>query len=359
MNLKNHYKLGSVLLLILSTISTMGFIFRGESEKLLIQSSIDEVEVLKQKLSNFTLNDGEEYKLINSALKKNYTISFSGKIIDFDTLVIGKGDNRYLSSFIIINRDSIIFNRITRGNKQTSIKHDLKLTNNLGIDIERSLKSTVVTIINEGDTLKIDSDFTGMNSPFVRSSGSTIQVNNFEFKTAEYDADVFIFGDSYVNCASPERWPYYIYNQDLTFLCDGLPGGKSNDAYDFMVSAFSVHKPQYAIWCLGMNDGSDEQEANPKWKSYVQKVVDLCERNNVTLILSTVPTVPSRNHEAKNKIVRQSGYRYIDFDKAISDGKGNWNEGLLAKDGVHPSRLGAEAMANAFIKDFPEIKNYK
>lgn len=78
----------------------------------------------------------------------------------------------------------------------------------------------------------------------------------------------------------------------------------------------------------------------------------------ITLILATVPSVPKIDNTGKNKIVRESGYRYIDFDEAVSDGHGNWKAGMLSKDGVHPSKSGAKAMAEQVLIDFPEIRNY-
>ena len=317
-----------------------------------------ELKLYEKKRSNFTLHSGDECKLINSAIKQDYQIFFSGRIVDFDTLVIGKGSGKYLSSYLLINQDSIIFYRMTHGKTSRSFKHHFRLKNNLSISIDRKADSTLVILINEKDTLKITSDFVGMNHPFVRSSGSVIDVDQFEFHCDDYYSDVFVFGDSYVNCGSPQRWPYYLYRKGYQFLCDGLPGGRSGDSYDFLQSAFSVHKPEYVIWCLGMNDGIDQDMPDPDWKGYVQRVMDVCARNNVTLILATIPTVPSRNHTWKNEFIRKSGYRYIDFDQAVSDGKGNWKTGMLAADGVHPSETGAKAMAEEFLKAFPEMKNF-
>jgi hypothetical protein len=318
----------------------------------------NDFKLFKKKLINFTLKSGEKYKLINSAIKQDYNIFFSGNIVNFDTLIIGKGNKRYLSSYILINRDSIFFNKITSGETTISYKHNLSLNNNLSISIDRKVDSTIVTFINEEDTLKITSDFVGMNNPFIRSYGSVIDVNKFEFTCNDYNDNVYIFGDSYVNCNNPNRWPYYLYNNDYKFLCDGLPGGNSIDSYDFISSAFSVHKPKYLIWCLGMNDGSDRLGISPKWKYYVKKVMDLCSKNNVSLILATIPSVPIVDNTSKNKFIKESGYRYIDFDKAVSDGNGNWIKGMLSNDEVHPSEMGAKKMAEEFLKSFPEIKKH-
>jgi len=358
--MQTNKQTNTILLVIFLCITfIVSFNFRCELGRVLHFGTKQEPELklFEKNRNNFVLKNGDEYKLINSAIKQDYTIFFSGNIVNFDTLVIGKGIEKYLSSYLLINHDSIIFNSVDNVKKRKAYKHYLKLKNSLSINIDRKLDSTIVTIINEKDTCKITSDFVGMNNPFIRSMGSLINVDKFEFICNDYYSDVYVFGDSYVNCASPKRWPYYLYNKGYTFLCDGLPGGKSIDSYDFISSALTVHKPKYLIWCLGMNDGSDKPETSPTWKYYLDKVVYLCNKNNITLILATVPSVPTIDNTGKNKFVRESGYRYIEFDKAVSDSKGNWKRGMLSNDGVHPAEMGAKAMAEQLLKDFPEIKN--
>ena len=316
-----------------------------------------ELNLYKTKQENFKLDDGGTCKLINSAIKHNYEIVFKGEIIKFDTLIIGKGKEGYLSSYLVITRDSVILNNSTNVKTSTSYKHNLKLEGNLTVNINRKLDSTIITLVNQQETLSITADFAGMGHPFIESVGSIINVNSFDFNCDDYYSDVFIFGDSYVNIAAPTRWPFYINNKGYKFLCDGLPGGSSVHSYDFVCSAFSAHKPKYLVWCLGMNDGSDGKlGASCEWKLYVEKVMDLCAKNNVTLILATIPSVYQIDNTKKTHFVKKSGYRFIDFDKAVSDGKGNWKEGMLSSDGIHPTAEGAEALAEEFLKSFPEIK---
>lgn len=313
----------------------------------------------EQNRSGFTLKSGDEYKLINSAIKQDYTIFFSGKLVELDTLIIGKGIKKYLSSFLVLTHDSIFISRIATDKKTKSYKHNVNLQENLIISIHRKINTTFVSLISEKDTFKITSDFAGMNNPFVKSIGTRIDVDKFEFTCKDYISDVYIFGDSYVNCGTPRRWPYYIYRDGFQFLCDGLPGGTSIDSYDYLHSALSIHQPKFLIWCLGMNDGNDDEfGASVSWKDHLKMVMELCEKNNITLILATVPSVPTRDNTKKNEFVRNSGYRFIDFDKAVSDGKGIWKQGMLSDDGVHPTEIGGKALAERFLVDFPEIKDY-
>ncbi|MEO9893024.1 hypothetical protein [Aurantibacter sp.] len=355
----NKFLLG--LVIILGILLVYFYINKKKENKPIesIRTPVEKTEVLQKELHNFSLTEGEEYQLIDSAIKQNFRISFNGVIEKFDSLIIGKGSGRYLTSNLLLTKDSIIFNKVTNVETRKGYKHNLKLQNNITINIDRTVDSSSLTVINEKDTLKFNSDFVGMNNPFVRSSGSVIHVDTFSFNSPEYSSDIFVFGDSYVNIGSTKRWPYYIYNANYNFLCDGLPGGKSVDSYSFFNAAISIHKPKYVVWCLGMNDKSDVHTEDKDWKKYAERVMEVCEQNNISLILSTIPSVPSRNHKEKNKFVRESGYRFIDFDKAVSDGKGNWNKDLLASDEVHPTALGAKTLAEQFIIDFPEINNFK
>ena len=241
-----------IFVILLSFSSIIIYQFRREIRYILnfyTQPKV-ELKLYEIKRSNFILNNGDKIQLINSAIKQDYDIFFSGNIVNFDTLIIGKGMERYQSSYLLITRDSIIFNIITHVKTRNAYKHNLRLKGDLSINIQRKVNSANVTIINEKDTFKIISGFVGMDNPFIHSLGSFINVSKFEFTCNDYYSDVYVFGDSYVSCYSPTRWPYYLYNNSFKFLCDGLPGGNSIDSYDYINSAFSVNKPKYVIWCL-------------------------------------------------------------------------------------------------------------
>jgi len=360
MKLTKRKKVILILIIFSSIISTTVFEFKRELYYVFkfYTENEGEFQLNEKEINDFSLLNGQKYELINSGIKQNYNIYFEGNIVNFGTFFIGKGSEKYNSSYIEINKDSIVFNKIKTTKNTKSYEHNLSLKNNLSINIGREVNSTIVTIINEKDTLNINSDFVGMDKPFIKSVNSNINVDTFKFTSNDYYSDVFIFGDSYVNSGNPHRWPYYIYNKQYTFLLDGLPGGKSIDSYDYLKSALSIHKPKYLIWCLGMNDGGDRLGISLTWKHYLNKVEQLCKSNNINLILSTVPSIPTRDNTLKNEYVRKSGYRYIDFDKVVSDSKGNWKNGMLSDDGVHPTEMGAKVMSERFLVDFPEIKNY-
>ena len=103
-----------------------------------------------------------------------------------------------------------------------------------------------------------------------------------------------------------------------------------------------------------MNDSDISQYTN-----YFNNVKSICKSSGIELIAATIPSVPTRDKSAINEIVVNSGLRYIDFAKAVgADVESNWYEGFLHSDGVHPTELGAQALAMQVLTDFPEIMQY-
>ena len=61
-------------------------------------------------------------------------------------------------------------------------------------------------------------------------------------------------------------------------------------------------------------------------------------------------------YKGKNKWIRESGYHYIDFAKAVeADENGNWYSGLLSGDNVHPTEKGAKVLYSRAIADFADL----
>lgn len=106
-----------------------------------------------------------------------------------------------------------------------------------------------------------------------------------------------------------------------------------------------------------MNDADSSSSVNDTWKRCFDEVCAVCDYYEVELILTTTPNVPTVNNSFKNSIVRESGRRYIDFAQAVNaEAVGSpWYEGMLSSDGIHPTELGAKALAARFVVDVPEI----
>ena len=159
------------------------------------------------------------------------------------------------------------------------------------------------------------------------------------------------------------RWVGVMRNIGVfDFMVNALSGINSTNMMTDAFKAFAYGSPKFAIWGLGMNDGSDADAQTPKpaWLTAITSFINLCKEKNTIPILATIPCVPTINHEGKNAWVKASGYRYIDFAKAVNgdtytSGVNNWYDGMLSSDNVHPTSIGAQALAAQVMVDFPEI----
>jgi lysophospholipase L1-like esterase len=138
------------------------------------------------------------------------------------------------------------------------------------------------------------------------------------------------------------------------WLACGYPGATSTPALQSLQSLLKIGRPEIIVWTLGMNNG-DSGAVNSSWNSDLNSVKSLCDTHGITLILATIPTCPQADNTYKNNVVRQSGYRYVDFNKAVGVSGTTWYDGMLSSDNVHPTSLGAQALARQFVIDVPEI----
>jgi hypothetical protein len=157
-------------------------------------------------------------------------------------------------------------------------------------------------------------------------------------------------------------------------LLSARGGDNSEEEFAELQKCLNFGTPKYLLWCLGMNDAdTDLTTVNASWLSYVQQVISFCNSNDIVPVLATIPNTPTRMHEAKNAWVKASGYRYIDFARAVHGesfvqdtdtwyGAGTENDYLESaatpSGRVHPTPLGAKALATQVLADFPEIMEY-
>lgn len=154
--------------------------------------------------------------------------------------------------------------------------------------------------------------------------------------------NTWFFGDSYFDIWVPLLESMTKGN----YMVDGLSGRASAQAYTSLLANLKYHIPQTIVWCMGMNDNDiDDDTPNSSWKQYLGYVMNICKYLGINLILSTIPLVPERFNKAKNNYVTDSGYKYIDVNKAVgADISTAWYEGFCL-DGIHPTELGGYAIA--------------
>lgn len=241
--------------------------------------------------------------------------------------------------------------------------HGLSIANDLQVylKIKNEYKIEKLVLVSGGISVDMaDEDwrwFGNFGQPFVRPIGIEIPYISVGWSVSAFNQDIWICGDSYTSNAS-DRWVGYIYehNLDNKIAVMGYSGSKSPEQYVSLCNMLKIHKPKFVVWCLGMNE-EDTNAVNPQWKIYLDAVKNLCELYGINLILATIPCVPSIDNTYKNAIVRASGYRYIDFAKAVNaeNAGATWYSGMLSSDNVHPSEKGAKALFYQAISDVPEM----
>ena len=245
---------------------------------------------------------------------------------------------------------------------QDTQNHGLNISGKIVVIFEYNANGTATyTILANGKSFKHTIDFSlqSVSAPYLMSNGATLTDCKLTLSCTDIDKKIWCFGDSYF-AYSAERWTYYLreYGYDKNVLLDGFPGEGSVNGKASFATLLSMGTPKYAIWFLGMNDGSDPNDTTPStsWASNRDIFLSLCNQNGVTPIFATIPNVPSINHKGKNAWIKASGYRYIDMCHAVgADVNVNWLGTMLSSDKIHPSEDGARALFAQVIQDFPEV----
>lgn len=314
------------------------------------------------KISKGNLNDGDEITLEETMAKKNKQLIFFGKINTMGTIKIYHGVNLYNSGYIEINSTNLkVTTYDTAENVRKDVEHGLTLTDYIGIVVKTGNKNNLsVTILTNGGNFTVENIWWGASNGAIKvvSSGSVLENVSITWNCSDFKKPIWVYGDSYFDFYNKARWPYHVVQWGFdSFAAFGFPGAKSADVYPEWLRTLNHGTPSYAVWCLGMNDIDTETGINSEWKNYVEKFIQDCMDKNIIPILATIPNTPNRRHTYKNEYVKNSGYRYIDFAKAVNSETypASWDEGMLHTDNTHPTEEGAKALAIEALIDFPEI----
>lgn len=308
---------------------------------------------------------GERIALYENFIRKNTVLSVEYNASAFQPFVLGRGAENLYQSWWIKVTDTAVELYSSDGSSAS-----LKKTYNHGLTLGGKVKAVIteadaaglltLTIEDKTFTTSLDG-YWGGGAPFFTNNGSQNVNATLSFLPKDAACPVWIIGDSYIDWRYNLRWPYFLFSKGYTkWLGDHLPGGASARLFAAFKNDLQFATPKYAVWTMGMNDGSDKDVIDPTYQQYVNEFLNICKTKGITPVLVTIPSVPSRCHMKKAEWVRNSGYAYIDFEAAVNiPGTQQWQEGYLYSDGVHPDAAGAEALANRFIADFPEISLLK
>ena len=301
---------------------------------------------------------GENHVMNNKLLTFTFNIDRlgEGEIISF-----GHGESNAGGSVVELTNTHIrAYYRNSNPEEHVNTTHGLDISGIVKITVKAGYGTATVSIeIGEDRFVTGAFKWGGRNgSIYVRSDGAVLKDLSLSWSCSDFDKDIWLFGDSYLNMTDRSRWPSYMLKEGYTdYLMSGYPGRKSAAALDDFQTLLEFGTPKYAVWCMGMNDGDGASAANASWREATEAFLAICEEKGITPILTTIPNTPSVTNLFKNEIVKASGHRYIDFASAVdANKKGSpWTADMLSTDGVHPAPTGAKALWEQVKKDFPEI----
>lgn len=311
---------------------------------------------------SMTAGSSIEFPINN--VKKNNTYSFNAKITDFTSglLVIGHGTTSYSSSYLSIDPTNITATTYMTSAASTTSTHGLTIADYIFVTIRVENNNTADVYIrtSSGEFSQADVPWYGDSAAktFAKCTTGTLSNATFSWSCADLKNELWAFGDSYFGISVPSRWVYHLIANGYTnVMLNGFGGEATNNDLIALNNLLGIGKPSMLLWAVGMNDGTDNSSApSQTWKTGVETVISICETNGIIPVFATTPTVPNINHEQKNAWVRSSGYRYIDFARAVgADGTGAWYSGMLSGDKVHPTESGAKALFRQAICDLPEL----
>ena len=348
-----------------------GIVVRDSSDKITLDGDIyipqldGESETYESflKKSVEVLNNGESILLEDNNILKNKILIFKSRLSSgsFNAVMLGHGKQGFGANYAIVDSSTIkIYSYTTSIVLLNTFNHGLNIENFISIFIAvgNSGKASIKLISSNGMYSSDEFSWSGCNGAIFAESVNSVLTNcQLTWDCQDYEKPIYAFGDSYFSMGYEARWPYYInqFGYD-NWLVDSFAGRKSTEGYRSLLLSLEHGTPKHILWCLGMNDADTATEINVDWKNTITTLINLCDSKRIELILATIPNVPTRNNSFKNAWIENSGYRYVDFNKAVGgDLNPNWYIGMLSGDGVHPDILGAQALASQALIDFPEL----
>lgn len=264
-------------------------------------------------------------------------------------------DASNLIAYVVVDDTNIVLHYSFYGSERTvENAHGLTITGMVGVKMEFDWTNTLrVRLTTAGGAYECEylAPYVrvGKGYPFYSLDATNGSMIGFSCAFPKINKPVWLFGDSYFSEVK-ERWVYYV-DRDKCFF-NGYPGEGSTNALAELQYLLTIGKPKYVVWCLGMNDTNATN-----WTNCFATLQELSAQYGFELVMGITPTVPTRlNNEQYRTAILDSGLRYIDFYSAVgANASGEWFDGLLSDDGVHPSEAGGMVLAAQVYADFPEI----
>ena len=287
----------------------------------------------------------------------NQTISLNARVEHVGKITLSHGKTTYAAGMIDIDDTNIYTYTLVPESSET-IPHGLTFNKFIECIIRQNDEATATVIIRT-----LGGEFKRENVPFLgcrddvmlEARGSNLSDIKLSYTCADFGKEIWSFGDSYFG-KIPAKLKELGYNNSLFDAFSGRNSIQALSSLKKMIGIVGI--PKLIYWSMGMNDPDTEESANSSWEKALNELINICRYYNIELVLATIPNIPSRNHEKKNDIVRNSGYRYADINKAVgADIDPNWYDGLISSDKVHPSlNAGDYVIAMEVINAIPELR---
>lgn len=290
-------------------------------------------------------------------VKYNQTISLNARLTSIGKITLSHGKRTYAAGMVEIDSNNIYTYTLAPELSET-IPHGLTFNKFIECIIRQNDEATATVIIRT-----LGGEFKRDNIPFLgcrddvmlEAANSNLSDIKLSYTCSDFGKEIWSFGDSYFE-KIPAKLKELGYNNSLFDAFSGRTSLQSISSLKYMIGIVGV--PQLIYWPMGMNDPDTEDAVNTDWETALNELQNICNYYNVELVLATIPNVPERNHNYKNDIVKNSGYRYVDINEAVgADIDPNWYDGLLSSDKVHPTLNGGDyVIAMAVINAIPELK---
>lgn len=297
-------------------------------------------------------------------IKKNVGVTACMSFASFTRITIGKGYNQYRGRWLVIDSANITpyYYDGTAAVAGTSIPHGLTISEYIQVSMfmagDGKCRISINTLTGTFSTL-VDFLYEWNYAPFVFGAQNMTDVR-LNYACADLKSDLWLFGDSYMGIAT-NRIGGQLKNLGFFNYCiNAIAGGRAVDtgtpnksASEDLTKMLALATPKHIIWSLGMNGGDANNIA------YLPTLISLCQSKGIELILYMPPSVPSIDHTQLNNYIASTGLRYINGNEAVgATSSGVWYTGYLSDDEIHPSALGAMALAMRFIADAPELVQF-
>lgn len=363
------------------------------------ENNISYTNNIKASLKDFIYNEhhilSDSIRLETSNIKQNKIISYksytTSERLNFDisfvvndsnpTLSIGRDLGGYMQiidqTINIYRLDSTLakyelhetFNlpfKLLKGNKYlvscdktdaNSIKYSLI---SAGEHFEIVYNKDLLTKNERRVALAWGTPFFSLDRGSVTITNAVISSNYAPITKLGIWGDSFIEGTSMIDYGLENRWCALLAKEVGENYCpiNGKGGERINEAFfnRFMVENEWFNTP-YVIISLGTNHTSIN--CVTEYKKYMKKTIDYLKRRGQIPILVTITPRPEADYntitKSINEWVRNSGELYIDIHKAVTtlDNPSLWKENFVQLDGVHPTKIGHQAMFRQLKIDCP------